>query len=215
MDEFTERELNKKYQGTYAGLRHKTSGEVVCTFMQRVDGGNVLGCNEVGGARQAYSLADWEILPPPKSQVLRYDKHVYVYKHRPERQWQVGLSQNNVSVSSPLESLINLLEQKSVKLGWIWERGCSFFLPLFLSKPSLSVSMGMSLIEATEAVSSPLTDKFWLSHSETDTDFYLWFMDILVASVNKQENTITLINSLYAQEVQDLISRKGERYVIQ
>lgn len=219
MDEFTERELHKRFSGTFCALGHRVrKGEQLMAQIRHVNAGMFdAHVAAPGGAfvRGALSTGEWEILPMPRQRLFNFQGRVYKFSRRPERQWQIGLCGQNSDVFDLLTAMLGCLADTH-HIADMYADAFSTTHPmledLFFPKPAGSIAKAVELLSAPTVLATTITTSWALSESDVAGTYLLWYYEYIVGKINPEKGTVELVLPLYRQEVQDLFKRTGERY---
>lgn len=232
MDNFTARELSKKYNHTTAQIQFKKDklirtvyfdgfgtsddGEHICIIHYNATGFPSIK-KEILGGFDYYSekvcLKDFIILPMPDKQVFDFGGRTLVYSRYPQRQWRKGMCSDNASLRDCMyDTLTNIQPSYEIKVNLVSLR--LDLKPLHnMNMKNYAGNLARAIADITsyELLSRAISEVYWLGlFVDEDKPFIFYRYDLPIAYYNNKSDVFTLVDKIYLQEITDFCNRFNE-----
>jgi hypothetical protein len=219
-------ETRKKYRGTVGAFRNLDTGEIhpayFADFSQQGDNPVVVGSwieKTAKGIKEANFSVPYhriEILPMPDRQVYDNNGVTNIYERYPSRQWQKGLSHNNTKITRIVKNIIseNLPSSKSYFSNLDSQMGGNDFglkniYQLLINDRAGSFEEAIKDIMDNNKISRSFSKSLFVMITPSlDPTFLLFRFEIPLAKYDLKTNTFKVLNTVYYQEVVDLVNRQ-------
>jgi hypothetical protein len=212
MDELTAANLSQKYRGTTCKIA--VCGIEYIIYVEEVGNILLMGVTYDGvGDLKAFPMKNVEFLPIPKAKLFDVDKSTMFFSRRPERQWRVGLCEENTRFENPVMRLLKaygrFYSRPMVTFDSPFRKGIE---NLFLEGEDKTIQQAISKIEIEGRYSTTINDSWFVSVGLEPNTHLLFYLTTPVGVVGG--NKIRVIQEPFYQEVEDLVRRTGGMYVV-
>lgn len=201
-------DFSRRYSGSFIHVKMPNKdGTTLCwcdQVVQEGDGGEIhLNSEEYGHLRLNINTTHELIFKYPRTGVFQHGREAYVFHRIPKRQWTKGLCSNNASILPVTRRCVS--PRNHINLGHGTQA-----LPLVHSAfegQTFSVSTALEMLANKKARSVALPNDFALSLSFVeDPNYFLFYMDIPVARVNKEGKVVHRYEKVYSAEIEEMFN---------
>ena len=229
------KEFQKKYQGTFVGVRMLKTNLLCSAFISRVRcEANVLAYIDMNLVTPSEhttasslnsscpittvreNINNVEILDIPNKQVFDALGKTWMFTRFPKRQWQKGINRDNSSIVDILEPQLDSLPKSIFYKRVEMVRNTmelSFLSNLFIPNYAPSIPEAIKEISKFSLLSRCMSRMYSLALSLENTYPYLLYRyDVPIAFFDDEKGEFKVLNEIYKQEVFDLCRRNNYAY---